>query len=156
MRSVVFYHKDTGVFHGAVLTTNSVDAVELNTPPDHVAIDHPQTESFDQAYHRVNLETGEVQFHPPPKPSEQHEWNDETSRWHIPDHVHRAASKRRAALAEVHRLNCEVTPVLLRKLVLCKLADDVRQILAELRKVHDKVVELEQEAGVSDGRSTVG
>jgi hypothetical protein len=62
LRQVSFYHPETGLFHGSIVT-GSEKAIELNTPPGHVAIDG----AFDPGRHRVDLATRQVVPHTPPR-----------------------------------------------------------------------------------------
>src|SRR5277367_2415396 len=52
MKTVSFYHKDTGIFHGNQFIGTDDATVALNTPPDHVAIDG----HHDPLSKRVNLD----------------------------------------------------------------------------------------------------
>lgn len=65
MRVVSFYHKESGVLHDKIVMTSSDDAVEVNTPPDHIAIDG----AHDSKCKRVDIATGEVVDYTPPAPS---------------------------------------------------------------------------------------
>jgi hypothetical protein len=62
---VTFYHKETGLLHPLTIVTNDDKAVELNTPADHIAIDHPEESQFDHRTQRVDLATGDVVSHEP-------------------------------------------------------------------------------------------
>jgi hypothetical protein len=62
MRVVSFYDKDTGILADYHLTASDEKGVELNTPPNHMAINghhNPLTE-------RVDVETGKIVDHTPP------------------------------------------------------------------------------------------
>jgi hypothetical protein len=55
-RLVSFYHKDTGLLDGQHLTASSDQMVEINTPPDHIAI----AGHCDHRTRRVNVASGEL------------------------------------------------------------------------------------------------
>lgn len=79
MRTVCFYHKETGLFSGKLLTVTDDTSVELNTPTGHAAMDG----AFDSLSQSVDIETGEVIDYQPPSPSVDHEWNAATKRWQL-------------------------------------------------------------------------
>jgi hypothetical protein len=59
-RHVTFYHEVTGVLHDKSVYVSDPEAVALNTPPDHVAIDHPAEGMLDPRTHRVDVSTGKA------------------------------------------------------------------------------------------------
>jgi hypothetical protein len=72
VRNVTFYHKETGILHPVTVVTNSDMAVALNTPADHVAIDHPEGGRLDHLSQRVEVTTGNlVDYQPPPSPDQE-------------------------------------------------------------------------------------
>lgn len=77
MKMYSFAHRETGLFCGQILTTNSPDAVTANTPHDHV----PVSGAHDPFCRKFNHEAGEVEDYVPPQPSENHDWNLRTRRW---------------------------------------------------------------------------
>lgn len=77
MKSVSFYHRETGLFNGTHLIVSDDAAVALNTPTDHIAIDG----QHDHLSKCVNVETQGVIDYQPPEPSSDHEWNVEKKRW---------------------------------------------------------------------------
>lgn len=78
MRNVTFYHKDTGLLHPVTVVTNDDRAVALNTPADHVAIDHPEGGRLDHLSQRVDVTTGNVaDYQAPPSPDQ--EWRAQFS-----------------------------------------------------------------------------
>lgn len=91
MRTVSFYHKDTGVLHRSQLIVSSDALVALNTPKDHIALEG----HYDADQYRVNLETGQLVWYQPAQPSPDHEWNEDDKRWQLTpaasDRIHRRA-----------------------------------------------------------------
>ena len=79
MRTVSFYHKDTGLFNGAHLTASSSTSVDINTPDGYAAIDG----HYDHLSQRIDVETKTVIDYQPPAPSVDHEWNIATKRWQL-------------------------------------------------------------------------
>lgn len=79
MRTVGFYHKQTGLLNGDSLITSDDAAVALNTPVDHIAIDG----SHDHLSMRVDISTGELIDYKPPPPSMDHQWDEVTRRWKL-------------------------------------------------------------------------
>lgn len=73
MRNVTFYHKETGLLHPVSVVTNDDRAVALNTPADHIAIDHPDGGRLDHRCQKVDLETLTIVSYQPP-PSADQEW----------------------------------------------------------------------------------
>ena len=55
-RAVSFYHRETGLFSGNHLVASDDNAVMLNTPPDHIAIDG----HHDHLSKKADITTGEV------------------------------------------------------------------------------------------------
>jgi hypothetical protein len=56
MRTVVFYHKDTGLLNGTHFMASDDELIALNTPPNHIAIEG----DHDHLTKRVDVTTGEV------------------------------------------------------------------------------------------------
>lgn len=72
MRNVTFYHKETGLLHPVTIVTNDDRSVVLNTPADHVAIDHPEDDHLDHRSQRIEVTTGSVvDYRPPPSPDQE-------------------------------------------------------------------------------------
>lgn len=135
MRHVTFFHKDTGMLHSLSVMVSDETAVKMNTPPDHVAIDHPRGERLDRLCQRVDVTTGSVVSYQPPRPTEEHEWNGR--RWQIS-----AAAKAREHLREVARaeiIALEISQArAVREAILGGGVDKLREIdsrITELRKV---------------------
>jgi len=100
-----FYHKDTGAIHPTKIGVNSVygkQALELNTPADHVAIEG----ALDHLSQRVDLsgDAPRVVDYQPPQPSSDHEWNAQAKRWQIRPEMTERQQRRDAALAEIAQL----------------------------------------------------
>jgi hypothetical protein len=62
MRTVSFYHKESGILHGLQLTASDDDVVDKNTPSGHVAIDG----HHDQRKLKVDIATGKLVPHTAP------------------------------------------------------------------------------------------
>jgi hypothetical protein len=94
MKHFSFYHKDTGAFathwYGA-----SEPLIELNTPPDHIAIEG----RFHPLAHRFDLEKKTVVR--AESPSADHEWSEQVGAWVL---TAAALSKEAAASAYRQRL----------------------------------------------------
>ena len=57
MRSVSFFHKETGLLHPVTVIASDDEAIKLNTPPDHEPIDNPKDGSVhDHMSRRVNMD----------------------------------------------------------------------------------------------------
>ena len=100
MRSVSFYHKDTGIIADRRMVFSDPDAISLNTPVDHIVIDG----HHDHLCRRVNVETGELIDYQPPQPSPDHEWDVTTKRWNINAEIQERQQKQLRASAELDRL----------------------------------------------------
>jgi hypothetical protein len=103
-RNVAFYHKKTGLLHGLSIIASDPDAIALNTPPDHLVIDHPLEGALDPLCHRVDVATGEVVPYQPPQPSVDHEWDIETRRWKLNAAFAARQAQRTDALAQIRTL----------------------------------------------------
>jgi hypothetical protein len=135
MRRVSFYHKDSGIFHHVQLVCSDDAAVALNTPADHIAIDHPEHgKPFDHLSEKIDVETGKAVPHKPDQPSTSHEWHEPSRRWVLKESVIKSINaKRKIEQLEQHQ------PRIVRELLLGddsamrKLIDLEHQII-ELRK----------------------
>jgi len=79
-RTVMFYHRETGLFSPIRLMISDSAMLDANTPPDHIAIDGHE---HDENSQRVDVSTGKVVDYQPPAPSDAHEWNGVTRRWQL-------------------------------------------------------------------------
>lgn len=157
MRNVTYYHKDTGALHRLSTLASDDLAIALNTPADHVPIDHPPSGSYlDWQSQRVNLELvraeheAHVQAHAesaappeyrpsiavvedwqPPPPSPEHEWNSAAKRWQLGAKAREAAEVARAGTARRAEIIAEQQP-LLRRLALNPDDAAARSALADL------------------------
>lgn len=59
MKTYAFYHRETGEFHHIIVTCSSKAAVEQNTPPNHVALEHIPGEIHPQR-HRYDMQNEKV------------------------------------------------------------------------------------------------
>jgi hypothetical protein len=98
MRVVSFYHRETGLFHGRHLMVSDASLIPLNTPPDHIAI---EGDHYDPLTQRVDVNTGKVIDHLPPKPSDDHEWSSISRRWQLRPEV---TAKQRAKAQALGRI----------------------------------------------------
>jgi hypothetical protein len=124
MKTVSFFHKDTGALHSNQLICSDDSVVAMNTPADHIAIDG----HFDHLSKRVDVANPEfvdvyvnrtktdtpakalrykVVDYVPPSPSDDHEWNSETKRWVIKAEVIAKAQAKAAALAQIAALEAK-------------------------------------------------
>ena len=80
MRHVAFYHADSGRLHGLSVMADD-DLIDTNTPPGHIAIDHPPGKMLHPSLHRVDVLTGKIieELEPPPTPD--HVWDATGLRW---------------------------------------------------------------------------
>jgi hypothetical protein len=97
MKTVNFYHKETGVLNGTHLLASDDGAVALNTPTDHIAIDG----HHDHSSRRVDVATGELIDYQPPSPGVDYEWNADTKRWQLSAAVEAWQAARSTALAAI-------------------------------------------------------
>ena len=97
MRTVSFFHKETGMFNGNHMIVSDDSVLALNTPPDHIVIDghhDPLSKRVDLAappelvddINQYGVIMGKRIVHKvvdyvPPQPSVDHEWNAATKRW---------------------------------------------------------------------------
>lgn len=104
MRHVTFYHAQTGRLNGLSLIVSDDEAIALNTPADHVAIDHPQEHQLDHLCQQVDVATGQVVDYQPPQPNADHEWDAETKRWKLNAVVAAKQAQSASALAQIRAL----------------------------------------------------
>jgi hypothetical protein len=100
MKTVSFYHKDTGALHGNMLFVSDDAMLAGNTPKDHIAIDG----HHDPLCKKVDLATGKVVDYQPPQPSDDHEWNADTKRWQIKAAITAKARAKAEALRQIVEL----------------------------------------------------
>lgn len=139
MRSVSFYHKETGLLHAVTVVASDDEAIKLNTPADHEPIDNPADGSVhDHLSRRVDLETKTVVDYQPPQPSPDHEWNETTKRWQLNSATRERESKRRDAHARIAALADEERH-LIRRLALNAFDGEAKERLA---KIDSEIAEL--------------
>jgi hypothetical protein len=100
MNSYSFFHRESGVIHEKIFSTDDQTQVAGNTPIDHVAF----AGHHDHLSKRVDVATGQVIEHVPHQPSPDHEWNSETKRWQLNAAASGRASRKAAALARIAQL----------------------------------------------------
>lgn len=101
MLVVSFYHRETGIFNGRHLMVSDASMIPLNTPPDHVAIDG---DHYDPLTQRVDVKTGKVIDHLPPKPSDDYEWSSISRSWQLRPEIVAREKARAAALGRITEL----------------------------------------------------
>jgi hypothetical protein len=101
MLVVSFYHRETGIFSGRHLMVSDPAMIPLNTPPDHIAI---EGDHYDPMTQRVDVATGKVVDHLPPKPSDDHEWSTISRRWQLRPEIIAKEKARADALARITEL----------------------------------------------------
>jgi hypothetical protein len=108
VRTVSFFHKETGALHSNQLICSDDAAVALNTPADHIAIDG----HHDYLCKRVDLETKQIVEWIPPAPSADHVWNPETLRWQLSAAAQGKAQARQLAQARIAALRASSIDVM--------------------------------------------
>ncbi len=101
-RVISIYDKATGL-----LTGRTASGTELTDElaDKHLRDGEPYVDGLhDHLSKRVNLKTAEVEDHQPPQPSADHEWNADMRGWRLRADVAEREARRRAALAEIARL----------------------------------------------------
>jgi hypothetical protein len=126
VRQVSFYHEESGLLSGLQVLASDDKLIELNTPPDHIAIDG----HHDHLSRRFDLEKGELVDWQPPQPSTEHEWNDNAKRWHLSAAAQKRNADRAATRARIAELERDVQPGLLRAVALDQ--DGAKERLAAL------------------------
>jgi len=101
MRVVSFYHRETGLFNGRHLMVSDAALIPLNTPPDHIAI---EGDHYDPLTQRVDVGSGKVIDHLPPKPSDDHEWSSISRRWQLRPEVTAKQKAKAQALGRITEL----------------------------------------------------
>lgn len=141
MRNVTFYHRDTGDLHHMSVVASDDTAVELNTPAEHVAIDHPQDgKQLHPFTHKVNVLTGEAYEYRPPQPTDEHEWDDASRRWQLNAVARATRHAHNMALHRIRHLETHVQPRAIRELVL-----GYDGAAARLRAIDDEILKLRPE-----------
>jgi hypothetical protein len=97
MKTVTFYHRETGMLDGSQLICSDDSLVALNTPADHIAIEG----AFDHLCQRVDVTTGAVVDYQPPQPDADHEWNADTKRWQLNADTQARQAASAAALGQI-------------------------------------------------------
>lgn len=103
MKMFSFWHTDTGLFNGQTFATTNNDAVALNTPADHIAIEG----AHDHLSQRVDITTGQVIDYQPPAPSPDYEWNIDTKRWQLSAAAQSKIDNHNSALAQILELEAK-------------------------------------------------
>lgn len=129
MKTVSFYHRETGLLNGQMLIASDDEAVALNTPPDHAAIDghhDPLTKRVDVDVHKRQmalnaeiltqedkqrrqaeldaLQAKVLVDYQPPAPSADHEWNVDAKRWQLSAAATDRVNRQAAAVARIAEL----------------------------------------------------
>jgi hypothetical protein len=104
LKTVMFYHKDTGMFAANQLLVSDERMVALNTPKDHVAIDGHH---FDHLSQRVDVTSGEIVDYQPPQPSVEHEWSGTARRWQLNGASQAKRQASSEALARISQLEAQ-------------------------------------------------
>lgn len=100
MKTWSLYSLADGMFTGNVLTGPRDEFIDLNIPEGHAAIEG----HHDHLSRRVDLETGQVIDHQPPKPSDEHEWDDAMKRWTLLPDVQQRRARHAVALEAIEAL----------------------------------------------------
>lgn len=149
MRHVTFYHKDTGLLNALTVLVSDDKLLDLNTPVDHVPIDHPEGGLIDHLSQRVDLERVKAEReshaeskpfrpsldvlvdHRPPQPSPDHEWNATARRWTLSAAAQEHLKAARAKATRLAQLIEQQHP-LTRRLAINPGDDSARQALAAI------------------------
>jgi hypothetical protein len=89
------------MFNGRHLMVSDPELIPLNTPPDHIPI---EGDHYDPMTQRVDVATGKVIDHIPPKPSDDYEWNGISRRWELRPEITARQQARKAALGRITEL----------------------------------------------------
>jgi hypothetical protein len=112
-----FYDLETGVLHAKQISYDAAhgheDLAIRNTPSGHGFIEG----HYDHLSQRVDVHTKMITDYQPPMPSKDHEWNTTTKRWQLNAAAQARLDSRRAALAEIARLE-SMQPRALREVAL--------------------------------------
>ena len=152
MKTVSFFHKETGALHGNQLICSDDAVVALNTPPDHIAVDGhynclsqrvdvPMPPELVDDINQYGCTVGKRIVHRvidyvPPSPSTEHEWNPETKRWVLNLATVAEEQKRAAATARIAQLEASQHTWIRRHV----LGDNTA--LAHLQEIDDEVAVL--------------
>lgn len=143
MKTVSFFHKETGLFSPIQLTVSDPYLIALNTPDDHIAIDG----HHDHLSKRVDIdrEDGADPIYTlvdwiPPSPSAYHDvWNPTTKRWELnaeaQEKLNRSESAR-GRTAELEKAQHQTTRELL-------LGDESAR--KRLQEIHDEIESLKEQ-----------
>lgn len=99
MKTVSFYDPQTGLFTGRRFTGPG-KYIARNTPDGCVAMEGV----FDHLSQRVDLETGEVVDYQPPKPDDDHEWDEHRRQWRLKREIRRSLRQRAETLRSIEEL----------------------------------------------------
>lgn len=100
MRSWSFYDEKTGLFVGRTYASPDDSTLAQHTPPGLKAMEGVH----DHLSKAVNLSSGKVIEHQPPKPSEEHEWNAGTRRWQLTKEAQKRIAIRTSILGQIAHL----------------------------------------------------
>jgi hypothetical protein len=81
VKHVAYFHKGTGQLYSVTITVSDDDAVKLNTPDGHEAVEIPPGVRVDPQSQRVDLATKKIVDYQPPQPAPDNVWNATTKRW---------------------------------------------------------------------------
>lgn len=138
MKTYSFYHADTGAIHGNRFSSTDPADVELNTPADHIAIEG----YHDHLSKRVDVATGELVEHQPPAPSREHEWNEDTKRWHLNAVANDRANRKAAAIARIAQLEASQHRVVREALL------GIPGARVKLSEIDDEITSLRSQVGL--------
>ena len=88
MKTAYFYHSETGLFTGGSFSTSDErfeEALAANTPAGCACV--VSNEAIDMLSQKVDVQTGKIIDHQPPRPSDDHQWDDQTRRWALPEAI---------------------------------------------------------------------
>lgn len=138
MKTVTFYHKNTGMLSPLTVVVSDDRMIEINTPEDHVAIEHPKNRTpWDYLSHKFDIASNSIVDYQPPSPSHEHVWNTELRRWVLHPEVLQRNMELSEARQRLRYLLAEVQPHAIREHAL-----GYEGSLERLKKLDDEVNEL--------------
>lgn len=137
MKTYSFADKATGLFIGRTFSTDDERLVQQNLElnPDHLPVEG----KHDHLSKRYDHQTQTVVEHQPPRPSVDHEWDDDIKRWKLTAAAAATKQTKVDTLAEIARLEASQGRTL-REAILDPIGG-----LQRLKDLNDKITKLRAE-----------
>jgi hypothetical protein len=103
MKTWSFYSEHDGIFVDRKIRANVERIALANAPPGCIAIEG----DYDRLTQRVDIATGEVIGYQPPRPDDDHEWDERSERWVLRPEIAAWERSRQAALAELESIDAK-------------------------------------------------